>query len=138
VRASAAINTEQEHVFLPLVDDLSRYMWISLMASKDQALVSFVTFRSQAEAESGRKVGTLRTDCGGGFTAWALIEHCMEERIHCHLTTPYTPEQNGVVEQQNQFVMGVARRMLKEMKMSGSFWGEALVTTVYVLSRWPT
>jgi hypothetical protein len=62
VRASAAINTEQEHVFLPLVDDLSRYMWISLMASKDQALVSFVTFRSQAEAESGRKVGTLCTD----------------------------------------------------------------------------
>jgi hypothetical protein len=32
----------------------------------------------------------------------------------------------------------VAHRMLKEMKMSGSFWGEALVTTVYVLSRWPT
>jgi hypothetical protein len=62
----------------------------------------------------------------------------MEERIHCHLTTPYTPEQNGVVEQQNQFVMGMAHRMLKEMKMSGSFWGEALVTTVYVLSRWPT
>jgi hypothetical protein len=55
--------------FFVVIDDLSRYMWISLMGSKDKALTSFVMFKSRAEAEPGRKVETLRTDHGGEFTA---------------------------------------------------------------------
>jgi transposase InsO family protein len=135
VWAGVAINTEGNmYFFLLLIDDLSRYMWISLMASKDQAQASFMTFKSQVEAESGRKVGTLRTYHGGEFTARVFVEHCMEEGIRHHLTAPYTPEQNEVVERRNQTVMGMAHSMLKALKMSEWFWGEAVVTTVYVLN----
>jgi transposase InsO family protein len=87
--------------FLRLVDDLSRYMWISLTSSKD-TLALFVAFKSQTEAESRRKLGTLCTDRGGEFTVCSFIEHCTEEGIRCHMTTPHTPEQNGVVERHNQ------------------------------------
>jgi hypothetical protein len=46
--------------FFFLVDDLSRYMWVTLMASKDQAMAAFVAFQARAEAEAGCKLGTLR------------------------------------------------------------------------------
>jgi hypothetical protein len=54
--------------FFLLTDDLSKYMWVSLMSSKDQALASFMAFKSQAEADSERKIGTLHMDRGEEFT----------------------------------------------------------------------
>jgi hypothetical protein len=43
-----------------------------------------------------------------------------------------------VVERRNQTVVGMARALLKQRKMSTVFWGEAVVTAVYILSRSPT
>jgi hypothetical protein len=99
---------------------------------------AFVAFQARAEAEAGKKLGTLRTNRGGEFTACSFVDHCAKEGIQRHLTAPYSPEQNGVVERRNQTVMGMARSMLKAMKMPGWFWGEAVVTAVYVLNRSPT
>jgi hypothetical protein len=62
--------------FFLLVDDLSRYMWVALLSSKDEAMAAFLNFQARVEAETGRKVGTLRTDRGGEFTARVFIEHC--------------------------------------------------------------
>jgi hypothetical protein len=35
--------------------------------------------------------------------------------------TPYTPQQNGVVERRNQMVVGTARIMLKAKSLLGIF-----------------
>ena len=56
------------YYFLMLVDDLSRYMWLSLLASKDQAPAAIRWFQAMAEVESGRKLKVLRTDRSGEFT----------------------------------------------------------------------
>jgi transposase InsO family protein len=93
------------------------------MKTKDQAMTAFMAFQAQAEVEAGRKLGTLRTDHGGEFTARSFIDYCTKEGIQRHLTAPYTPEQNGVVERRNQTIMGMARSMLKAMGVPGWFWG---------------
>jgi transposase InsO family protein len=108
-------------LFFLLVDDLSRYMWLILLSTKDQA---FMVFQARAEAEAGRKLRTLRTDRGGEFMARTFIEHCVQEGVQRHYTAPYTPQQNGVVERRNQMVMGMARSMMKAISMPGWFWGE--------------
>ncbi|WVZ58507.1 hypothetical protein U9M48_008778 [Paspalum notatum var. saurae] len=51
---------------------------------------------------------------------------------------PYSPQQNGVVERRNQTMVGMARSMLKAKKMPSKFWGEAVSTAVFILSRAPT
>jgi transposase InsO family protein len=84
--------------FFLLVNDLSRYMWVSMMSSKDQAMTAFMAFKGRAEAQSRRKLRTLHTDHRGEFSTCAFLDHCVEEGIQRHLTAPYTPEQNGVVE----------------------------------------
>lgn len=50
--------------FLLVVDDHSRYMWVEMLQSKDQALECFKKIKSRAEVESGGKLKALRTDRG--------------------------------------------------------------------------
>jgi hypothetical protein len=50
----------------------------------------------------------------------------------------YKPQQNGVVERCNQTVVGMARALLMQSGMSAVFWGETVVTAVYILKRSPT
>jgi hypothetical protein len=52
--------------FLLLVDDMSRFMWIRLLSSKDQAPWVIKNFQAAVEVETGKKLMVLRTDRGGG------------------------------------------------------------------------
>jgi hypothetical protein len=121
--------------FFLLVDDVSCYMWLILLATKDQALGVFTMFQARAEAEAGRRIGTLCTDCGGKFKARSFVEHCSKHGVQQHLIAPYTLEQNGVVERRNQSVLGMVRSMLKAMSMPSWFWGEAISTVVFILNQ---
>jgi hypothetical protein len=122
-------------MFLLVVDDMSRFMWLVLLATKDEAAAAIVRLQTRAEAEVGHKLGTLRTDRGGEFTVKDFGEYCAGQGIQRHLTAPYTPQQNGVVERRNQTVLGMARCMLKSKGVPGRFWGEAVTMAVFVLNR---
>ncbi|KAA0056488.1 Integrase, catalytic core [Cucumis melo var. makuwa] len=54
------------------------------------------------------------------------------------LTTPYTPEQNGVAERKNRTVVEMARSMLQIKGLSNDFWAEAVSTSIYLLNISPT
>jgi hypothetical protein len=43
-----------------------------------------------------------------------------------------------VVERRNRTVVEMARTMMKSMKISGRYWGEAVRHVVYLLNRLPT
>jgi hypothetical protein len=63
--------------FLLLVDDMSRFMWLQLLSSKDQASSAIKNFQAAVKVESGRKLKVLRTDGGGGgvhlCAVWAIL-----------------------------------------------------------------
>jgi transposase InsO family protein len=54
-----------------------------------------------------------------------------------HYSAPYNPQQNGVIERCNKTVVEVARALLKQRGMPTVFWGEVVVTAVYILYRSP-
>ena len=78
--------------FLLLVDDMSRYMWLCLLASKDLAPAAIRRFKVAVEVESGRKLKVLRTDQGGEFTSVEFGAYCAEEGVQWQLTAPYSPQ----------------------------------------------
>jgi hypothetical protein len=80
----------------------------------------------------------LCTDNGGEFTSTEFASYCADEGIQRHYSAPYSPQQNGVVERRNQTVVGMARALLKQRGMPAVFWGEAVLTAVYILNRSPT
>jgi hypothetical protein len=123
--------------FLLLVNDYSRYMWLQLLTSKDEA-AAIKRFQARAEAEAGKKLRMLRTDRGGEFTSVEFAAYYADQGVVRHHTAPYSPQQNGVVEQWNQTVVGMARSMMKAKRMPAEFWGEAVSTSVFILNRAPT
>ena len=77
--------------FLLLMDDCSRYMWLQLLTSKDEATVAIKKFKTRAEAESGKKLHVLRTNRGGEFTSVEFAAYCMNQGVVRHHTMPYSP-----------------------------------------------
>ena len=94
-----------------------------MLSSKDEAADAIKAVKESAEAESGKKLRVLRTDRGGKFTAVQFAEYCAGEGVRRHLTAPYSPQQNGVVERRNQTIVGMALSMMKAKRMPPEFWG---------------
>ena len=54
------------------------------------------------------------------------------------LTTPGTPQKNGVAERRNKTMLDMMRSMLSDASLPKSFWGYALQTSVYLINRIPS
>jgi len=52
--------------FVTFIDDFSRHTWVYPMKAKSEVFMCFKQFVSMAENVCGSKVGTLRSDRGGG------------------------------------------------------------------------
>jgi transposase InsO family protein len=107
---------------LLLVDDMSRFMWFTLLHTKGDAPAAIMTFQAHVERETDKKLKVLRTDNGGEFTSVEFSEHCAGEGVQRHFSAPYTPQQNDVVERRNQMIVGTARSILRARGMPGRFW----------------
>ena len=53
------------------------------------------------------------------------------------MSTPYNPQQNGIVEQKNITIMEVARAMLHDQDLPMHLWEEVGRTVVYVQNHTP-
>jgi hypothetical protein len=105
--------------FLLIVDDFSRYMWLELIKSKDEALRFFRKVKALAENERGSKLLAFRSDRGGEFNSADFTSFCEENSV-IHLTTAsYTPQQNGVVKHQTRWLW--RWRATCSMAVSGPF-----------------
>ena len=121
--------------FLLIIDDYSRLTWVVILQCKSDAFEAFKRFKNLVETEKGLKVKTLKSDRGGEFTSKEFSKHCLEYGIKRQLTTPYSPQQNGVVERKNQTVMYMVRAMLKAKDLPRELWGEVVSTAIYILNR---
>jgi hypothetical protein len=58
-----------------------------------------------------------------------------DEGINHEFSSPYTPQQNGLVERKNRTLLDMARTMLDEYKTLDRFWAEAINTPCYSINR---
>jgi transposase InsO family protein len=80
------------HYFLLLVDDRSRFMWLWILWSKDQAAETIKQYQLVAEVETRRRLKMFRTDRGGEFTSIEFAEYYAEKGVRCQLTVAYSPQ----------------------------------------------
>ena len=73
------------------MDDCSRYIWLQLLTSKDEAAEAIKKFKACEEAESGKKLRVLRTDRGSEFTSVEFATYCVDQGVVQHHTTLYSP-----------------------------------------------
>jgi transposase InsO family protein len=96
-------------------------MWVVVHGSKGEAVDAIRRAQAAAEAECGRKLRVLRIDNGSEFTGAKFASYCADGGVQRHYSAPYSPQQNGIVEQHNQTVVGMARALLKQRGMSAVF-----------------
>ena len=85
-------------LFLLLVDDKSRFMWLILLQMKSEAVEAIKRIQAQADAEGEKKMRKLQ------FTTVSFGKYCDKLGTQRQFTTPYSSQQNGVVECQNQTI----------------------------------
>jgi len=64
-------------------------------------------------------------------------EFCEEKGIQRQLTIPRTSQQNDIAERRNRTLLDTVRSMMAHANLPISFWGDALLTTTYILNRVP-
>ena len=98
-------------------------MWTILLERKSEAFDKIKIFKKLAEKETKATLKTLRTDRGGEFLSHEFRDYCDKNGINRHLTAPYSPQQNGVVERRNRTLLEMTRSLLKHMNVPNTLGG---------------
>ena len=69
------------------------------------------------------------------FTSNEFNDLCKEDGIKRELTIPYNPQQNGVVERKNRYIMEAVKSMIHDQDLPMYLCTEAARTEVYVENR---
>lgn len=60
---------------------------------------------------------------------------CDDPGIKRHLTAPYSPQKNGVVQRRNRTLMEMTRSIMKHMDVPSYLWGEVVRHLTYVINK---
>ncbi|KAJ9541813.1 hypothetical protein OSB04_028319 [Centaurea solstitialis] len=129
-----ATKGQNRYVFT-LIDDFSRFMWIYLLKEKSEAFTHFKKFKALAENEIGKSLKVFRSDRGGEVTSLEFNTFCDQNGVKRHLTAPYSPQQNGIVERRNRTLMDMTRSIMKAMHVPNYLWGEAVNHSTILINR---
>nr|GEU87869.1 hypothetical protein [Tanacetum cinerariifolium] len=88
--------------FITFIDDCSRYTYVYLLKSKDQAFETFKIYKAEVENQRGKKIQILSSDRGGEYFSTEFSSYCESQSLIHQRTTSYTPQQNSVVERKNR------------------------------------
>jgi hypothetical protein len=89
----------------------------------------------RAQNEFRLRIKKIRSDNGTEFKNSQIECFVEDEGIKHEFSSPYTPQQNGVVERKNRTLLDMARTMLDEYKTPDRFWAEAINTACYSINR---
>nr|ABA91121.1 retrotransposon protein, putative, Ty1-copia subclass [Oryza sativa Japonica Group] len=123
--------------FMTLIDDCTRFCYVYLLKTKDEALHYFKIYKAEVENQLERKIKRLRSDRGGEYFSNEFASFCEEFGIIHEMTPPYSPQSNGVAERKNRTLTEMVNAMLDTAGLSKEWWGEAVLTACHVLNKIP-
>ena len=128
----------KKRYMVTFIDDYSRFTMCYLIQSKDEVADKYQEFVAEVSNMFQRKPKILRSDNGGEYTGNKLVKYMKQEGIKLQTTVPYSSPQNGVAERKNRTIIEMAKCMLLDAGLSQQYWGEAVMTAVYLQNRLPT
>ncbi|GJT28409.1 retrovirus-related pol polyprotein from transposon TNT 1-94 [Tanacetum coccineum] len=120
---------------LLIVDDYSRFTWVRFLKIKDEALAAIIKCIKNIQVRLKATVRNVRTNNGTEFVNQTLCEWYENVGISHQTFVARTPQQNDVVERQNQTLVEAARTMLILSKAPLFLWAEAINTACYTQNR---
>ncbi|KAF5328838.1 hypothetical protein D9619_011448 [Psilocybe cf. subviscida] len=109
------------------------------IANKDAetTLACLRHYKLKSELQTGKLLIAMSTDNGGEFANGLWADFCEQHGIEHRFTTVYSSAANGIGERGNRIVLEMARTMIHDAGLAGSFWAEACACAIYILDRIP-
>ena len=88
---------------MTLIDDSTRYCYVYLLKSKDEALNFFKIYKAEAENQLDQKIKRLRSDRGGEYFSNEFDSFCrnmvlsMRGRLPIHLNQMGWPNERTIL-----------------------------------------
>ena len=124
--------------FATWINDTSRKVYISGLRTKADVFHHLKDFVSQIELETGHRVKIIRSDGGGEYTSSNVQSFLKGKGIRHELTTPNTPQHNGVAERMNRTLLDKVRAMLFDADLPETYWHHAIQHATYIHNVSPT
>ncbi|CAH9112219.1 unnamed protein product [Cuscuta epithymum] len=124
--------------FLSIVDDYTRGVWVYLMKNKSEVPQLLIHFCNMVNTQFEQKVKRIRADNGVEFQTNSLLDYYGHTGILLETSCTDTPQQNGVVERKHRHILEVARALRFQSGLPIDFWGECILTAVYIINRLPS
>jgi transposase InsO family protein len=121
---------------LVVVDDFSRYSWVFFMAAKDEAFTharDLILMLHNEFSKNAMKV--IRSDNVTEFKNTQFATFCASFGLQHQFSSLYVPQQNDIIERNNQTLVGMARMMLDEHGTPRRFWAKAINIACHVSNR---
>ena len=119
--------------FITFIDDCTRYCYVYLLNSKDEAIKAFKQYKNEVENQLNKKI---RSGRGREYES-PFAEICSEYGIIHQTTAPYTPQSNEIAERKNRTLKEMMNSLLISSGLPQSLWGEAILTANRILNRVP-
>ena len=123
---------------MTIIDDKSRKVYVEGLKAKSEVLEHLKAFITRAELETGNQVLSLRSDGGGEYTSTNLEVYLRLKGIKHEITTPDTPQHNGVAERMNRTLLDKVRAMLIDADLPETYWYDALHYAAHIHNVTPT
>jgi transposase InsO family protein len=108
---------------MTMIDDASRYCYVYLLKTKDNALNCFKTYKVEVENQLEKKIKHFRSDYGGEYFSNEFDLFCSEYGIIHERTPPYSSQSNRVVERKNRILTDLVNFTLDIARLSKAWWG---------------
>jgi transposase InsO family protein len=131
----AYISIDESKYCLVIVDDYSHFTWVFFLQEKSQTQETLKRFLRWAQIEFVLIIKKIRSDNGTDFKNSQIEGFLEEEGIKHEFSSPYTRQQNGVMERKNGTLLDIARTILDGYKTLDWFWVEAINTACYSINR---
>jgi hypothetical protein len=120
------------------IDEYSRYAFIYLLHTKDEAEIKYMEYQQYVENYHGKRILELRTDNGGEYVNKRLQTHLKSTGTRFNPTQPFSPQQNGIAERYNRTITNQLRAIMHTSRIPKQLWGELALTVNYLRQRTPS
>lgn len=123
---------------LTIIDDFSRYTVIYLLKNKSDTIDAIKGYVEMVKTKFKSRPKVIRSDRGREYITSQLKGYLDKNGTKTQFAAPYSPQQNGVAERKNRYLVEMARTMLLDAGMGKTYWGEAVHTAIYLQNRLPS
>ena len=108
------------------------------MHDKSEVATMFENFYTMISTQYDSNIQFLRTDNGTEYFNETLNNFLLKKGMLHQSSCVNTPQQNGVPKRKNRHLLEIARSLLFASNVPKRFWGDALLTSCFLINRMPS